>query len=214
MPREMPTSGGFPTAIEGVCEPPLATALYSVARYLVEANIEGDVLDCGFGATGTLIALAAALRHLGDTSRKLVLIDTTADPLHRAETQLPLWGTEPDLLARPRTVARPETSEPPPVELTSTGYPIEKMSIRRYPREPIAAFGKLAFLGLTAQTFPANRDAIETFLPQLSGGGIIAVAADPFGLSQGDPVDEFLKAENSVVLFFKVADNFRIGLKP
>ena len=213
-PREMPASAEFLAAIDGACESSRAAALYAVAHYLVEANIEGDVLDCGFGATETLIALAAALQRLGDTSRNLVLFDTTADPLHRAEAQLPLWGTERDLLAKTRIVAQSGRSEPAPAELRSTGYPTEKMSINRYPREPIAAFGKLAFLGLTAQTFPSNRDAIATFLPQLSRGGVIAVAADPFGLSQGDPIEEILKVQNSAVLFFKIADNFRIGVKP
>jgi hypothetical protein len=42
MPREMPASAEFLTAIEGACEPSRAAALYSVARYLVEANIEPE----------------------------------------------------------------------------------------------------------------------------------------------------------------------------
>src|ERR1700730_13475705 len=63
-------------------------AVYAAVRNITRAGIEGDIVDCGDGSTQTLTFIAAVLMYLGDTSHRLVLFDTTADPLHRAEPKL------------------------------------------------------------------------------------------------------------------------------
>jgi hypothetical protein len=190
--------------------PPRALALYRIVQYLAHAGIKGDVVDCGYGATAPLAAIAGAFACCRDTSRRLVLFDSSASPLHRAETELELWGTERDLIAG--APARPRTNrpEPPPAELAATGYPVENIAVRRYPREPIAQTEPVAFLGLTAESYPANREAIATFLPKVSQGGVIAVA----GNRTHDAVAEFLARARLHLLFVQVAADYRIAVKP
>jgi len=194
--------------------PPLRRlALYSAAQYLRESRIGGAVMDCGYGATGTLATLAMALRHQGDTGRQLILFDTTADPTHRAELEFALWGAGRDLLAGRQAGSRAQIrSEPPAADLVATGYPAANFSIWRYPREEIAGCGQLAFLGLTSQTYPANEEAAAIYFPLLSRGGVIAVEG-PLG-SAADAVDRYLRREGIALLLVQVAPDFRLGIKP
>lgn len=204
----------FLAASAAVSDLPLRRlALYSVAQYLCESGIGGAVMDCGYGATGTLATLAMALRCHGDTGRQLILFDTTADPTHRAELEFALWGTGRDLLAGRQAGSRAQIrSEPPPADLVATGYPAANFSIRRYPREEIAGCGQLAFLGLTSQTYPANEEAAAIYFPLLSRGGVIAVEG-PLG-SAADAVDRYLRREGIALLLVQVAPDFRLGIKP
>jgi len=58
----------------------------SVAR----ASVKGEVVDCGYGRTATLVAMAAAFVQIGDTSRRLKVFDPSADPVHRPELEFEL----------------------------------------------------------------------------------------------------------------------------
>ena len=153
--------------LKGSCDLPLprVAALYSIADYLTRGGLKGEVVDCGYGNTDSLAVLAAAFVQLGDTSRRLVLFDTSADPLHRPEIEFELWGTGQDPLSTTSSWRRSPTREPPPRELATTGYPVEKFSISRYPREPIAQTGPVVFLGLTTASYPSNQATIATSSP-------------------------------------------------
>jgi len=189
--------------------PPRLLALYRVVQYLARAGIPGEIVDCGHGATATLAAIAAASTHCGETSRRLVLFDASADPLHRAETELELWGTARELIADVQVV-RSHKPEPPPAELTATGYPPDRIVVRRYPREPITQSEPVAFLGLTSEAYPANQWAIATFLPKVSPGGVIAVE----GNSPRDAVAQFLAHAGLNLLFVQVAADYRVAVRP
>ena len=188
-------------------------ALYSAVRYLTDIGIVGDVVDCGYGATATLVALATAFRHFGDVSRRLILFDTTADPLHRADTELELWGTDRDLLSASVSSPRRQKPEPAPPAITATGYPSENVSVSRYPREPIAPSGPVAFLGLTSETYESNRAAIASFFPLLCRGGVVAVEGDALDTTRLDAVGDFLRSKGISLFFVQVARNYRIGVK-
>jgi hypothetical protein len=96
-------------------------ALYSIADYLTRVSIEGEVVECGYGNTANLAVLAAAFAQLGDTSRRLALFDTSADPLHRPELEFELWGTDRDPLSTSGGWRKSQKLEPPPRELAATG---------------------------------------------------------------------------------------------
>jgi hypothetical protein len=191
-----------------------AAALYSIADYIARAGVKGEVLDCGYGRTATLVAMAAAFVQVGDTSRRLVLFDTSADPTHRPELEFELWGTYRDPLSTTRSWRKSQKIEPAPSELMGTGYPIEKLSIRRYPREPIAQPEPVAFLGLTSASYESNRTAIATFFSQGVSGGVVTVESDPLERARRNAVDEFLREAGLNMLFLHVAANYRVGIRP
>jgi hypothetical protein len=202
--------------LKGICDLPLPRilALYSMADYLTRAGLEDEVADCGYGKTATLVVMATAFAQIGDTSRRLALFDTTADPLHRPEIEFELWGTDRDPLSSTSSPRRSQKPEPPPKELAATGYPVNKFSIRRYPREPITQTEPVAFLGLTSASYPSNRTTIATFLPRVISGGVIAVEPDPLERGGRDAVQEFLREEGVNMLFLHIAPDYRVGIKP
>jgi hypothetical protein len=193
---------------------PRTLALYAAVRHLTQAGIPGDIVDCGYGTTSTLTLIAVALLHFDDPGRRLVLFDTTADPLHRADTELELWGTDRDLLATGARSPRRQTVEPAPAPLVATGYPVDRIAVKRYPRDPIAHAEPIAFLALTSATYDSNRAAIAAFLPRVSPGGVIAVETDPLARTRRDAVDEFLRQDGVNLLLVPVTPTYRLGARP
>jgi hypothetical protein len=190
---------------------PRLQALYAAAKDITENEIEGDFVDCGWGDPTTLLALGASLLHLNRTDRRLVLFDSTASPLNRAETNLASWGTEHDLLHKP-PARKPPVPEAPPAELLSIGYPAERIAVRRYPREPIAHAAAVALLCITSETYDANRKAFDVFYSQLSRGGILAVEDIPGG--HKDALAQLLGATAGSLNFIQAAPNVRTAVKP
>jgi hypothetical protein len=190
---------------------PRLQALYAAAKYITENEIEGDFVDCGWGDPTTLLALAASLLHLNHTDRLLELFDSSASPLNRAETDLAPWGTEHDLLRKP-PARKPPLPEAPPAELLSIGYPAERVTVRRYPREPIAHAAPMALLCITSETYDANREAFDVFYSRLSRGGILAVEDIPGG--HKDALAQLLGATAGLLNFTQAAPNVRTAVKP
>jgi O-methyltransferase len=191
-----------------------AVALYSIADYIVRANVKGEVIDCGYGRTATLVAMATTFVQIGDVSRRLVLFDTSADPVHRPEREFELWGTDRDPLSTTRSWRKSQKVEPAPPELLDTGYPAEKFSIRRYPREPITQIEPVAFLGLTSASYESNRTAIAVFFSQVASRGVVAVEPDPLERAGRNAVEAFLRDAGVNMLFLHVDANYRVGIKP
>jgi hypothetical protein len=158
--------------------------------------------------------MAIAFMQIGDTSRRLVLFDTSADPMHRPELEFELWGTDRDPLSTTRSWRKSQKIETAPPELIGTGYPVEKLSIRRYPREPITQLEPVAFLGLTSASYQSNRTAIATFFPQVVSRGVVAVEPDPLERAGRNAVGAFLRDAGVNMLFLHVAANYHVGIKP
>ncbi len=188
--------------------------VYSLIEHITQNNIAGDLVDCGWGDTTNLIVLAESLLHLNVPVRQLVLFDSTADPLHRAEIDLRPWGMEQDLLSN-RHLQRPapKEPEPPPAELIATGYPRERITVLRYPREPITYDSPVAFLQITSETYPANRKALDVLFSRLSHGGVIAVEdIHPFD-DGSDLISRFQRDTGIALSFTQVTANFRTAIK-
>jgi O-methyltransferase len=216
-----PVTGGanlasFLDRVKGIHDlsPLRAVALYSIADYIVRTNVKGEVIDCGYGWTATLVAMAIAFMQIGDTSRRLVLFDTSADPMHRPELEFELWGTDRDPLTTTSSWRKSQKVETAPPELVATGYPVEKFSVRRYPREPITQLEPVAFLGLTSASYQSNRTAIATFFPQVVSRGVVAVEPDPLERAGRNAVGAFLRDAGVNMLFLHVAANYHVGIKP
>jgi O-methyltransferase len=191
-----------------------AYALHSAVKYLIKARIPGDIVDCGDGSATTLAVIAASLVALGDTSRRLILFDVTGDPRHRAETELRVWGGNGDLLLELVLPAHRAQSRAPPLPsmLIASGYPAERISLEHYPCGSFD-FTAIAFLGLTSETYLANRAAIGTLLPLVPSGGVVAAEADLSKPHRRDAVTDFLNREALNLHLWHVTGTYRIGVK-
>jgi hypothetical protein len=198
-----------------------ALAIYCAVRHLTRARILGDIVDCGEGVPEVLAVIGACLVALGETSRRLVLFDITSDFRHRPDANVPLWGTDYDLMADRRPRPQPKKRVLPDV-LVASGYPAERIFVARYPVDVIDLARPVAFLGLTAETYDANRAAIRTLAPRVAVGGVIAVegnADTPRSVVPGcvqhhlDAFAEFLKARRTELPFWQATSEYRLGVK-
>jgi hypothetical protein len=188
-------------------------ALYSAAKHITTLGIEGDILDCGWGDSATLLVMAASLLHLTQAGRRLVLFDVSVGPLHCAGFELAPWGADYDLLRNPKP--RPlRNPEPPLADLAESGYPAEHILVRRYPREPIAYDAPIAFLSMTAESYDANRKAFEVFYPRLSAGGILAVEECGSAGDGANFISAFLRDAGVTTPISRVRPNFWTLIKP
>jgi Macrocin-O-methyltransferase (TylF) len=53
-------------------------ALFQAIKYICQNDIRGDIVECGVWRGGSMMLIAYALGHFGDTSRDLYLYDTFA----------------------------------------------------------------------------------------------------------------------------------------
>ena len=198
-----------------------ALAIYCAVRHLTRARIPGDIVDCGEGVPEALAVIGACLVALGETSRRLVLFDITSDFRHRPESSVPLWGSDYDLMAGRRPHPQRQEQVLPDV-LVASGYPAERIFVARYPVDVIDLARPVAFLGLTAESYEANRAAIRTLAPRVTIGGVIAVEGNehtPRAAVPGcvqhhlDAVAEFLKAHRAELPFWQATGEYRLGVK-
>jgi hypothetical protein len=198
-----------------------ALAIYRAVRYLTRTRVPGDIVDCGEGIPEVLAVVAASLAALGEMNRRLVLFDVTSDFQHRPETDVPLWGTDYDLISVQRPPPRPKERVLPDV-LAASGYPGDRIFVVRYPVDTIDLTRPIAFLGLSAETYEANRAAVRTLTPRVSIGGVIAVEGNehtPRAAIPGcvqhhlDAVAEFLKTNETELLFWQATAEYRLGVK-
>jgi Carbohydrate esterase, sialic acid-specific acetylesterase len=198
-----------------------ALAIYCAVRHLTRTRVPGDIVDCGEGVPEVLALVAASLVAVGETSRRLVLFDITSDFRHRPETDVPLWGTDYDLTSVKRPPPRPKERVLPDA-LAASGYPADQIFVVRYPVDTIDLTRPIAFLGLSAETYEANRAAVRTLAPRVSIGGVIAVEGNehtPRAAIPGcvqhhlDAVAEFLKARGGDLPFWHVTDEYRLAVK-
>jgi hypothetical protein len=198
-----------------------ALAISCAVRHLVRARVPGDIVDCGEGVPEVLALVAASLVAVGETSRRLVLFDITSDFRHRPEADVPLWGTDYDLTSVQRPPPRPKERVLPDA-LAASGYPADQIFVVRYPVDTIDLTRPIAFLGLSAETYEANRAAVRTLAPRVSIGGVIAVEGNehtPRAAIPGcvqhhlDAVAEFLKARGGDLPFWQVTDEYRLAVK-
>lgn len=189
-----------------------AHALYMAARHIAKAKVQGDILDCGEGEPAALAMVAATLAALGDTTRRLVLFDITGDPTHGGGTELEPWGGGSDPLDRHSKARRAKTT-PLPAPLAAAGYPLELMSVVRFPVGSLDFAKSIAFLTVTPETYQANSAAIGTLIPRLSVGGVIGATSTPASSTQRDAMDEFLDREHPGIQLWQIAGDYRIGVK-
>ena len=186
-------------------------ALYCAMRYLGIAGIGGDVVDCGDGASHTLAVIGAALAEFGDTERRLILCDVSGDPTHRAERKLALWGNDADFRQWRRQ--RPATRTPiVPDDVRASGYPASKIHVVYSADAAIDNATAIVFLGLTSESYPANRAATTQLLPRLAVGGVFGIDTTASLQPRRGAVPAFLHHQRLAPPVHRVTATYWIGL--
>jgi len=196
-------------------------ALVTAVRYVVDAGIEGDLVECGVWRGGSMHAVARTLMAKGVTDRDLHLFDTFSgmtEPTER-DVSLHVGKSASELLeTSDRTSHTWAVASREDVEegLATLDYPQERFHLVEGPVEetiPGGAPQRIALLRLDTDWYESTRHELEHLYDRLAPGGVLII--DDYGSWQGskEATDEFIAGLDRKPLMVR-AGRSRIGTKP
>lgn len=183
--------------------------LYSAVRYIVEAGIPGDLVECGVHMGGSIMLIEHVLLH--DTApRRLFALDTFTGFVRRSE--------ELDLDLRTGAAACPleesglDYTSASTANMESVGY--EGLCVVKgdvLETIPTLDVEQLALLRLDTDTYDTTKFELEQLYDRVVPGGVVIV--DDYGYTVGckKAVDEFLVGRQ--VLLQRINPNVRSWVK-
>ncbi len=160
-------------------------ALFKAVKYLEEARIEGDIVECGVWRGGSMMVVTRTLCALGRTVRNLYLFDTYEGlPRRHEEKDVDIWGNRAIDGWLPRSVSEEKSRwaeasvEEVKTNLLSTGYPAERLHFVKGMVErtiPDAAPKRIALLGLDTDWHASTKHELEHLFHRLSLCGVLII---------------------------------------
>jgi hypothetical protein len=196
-------------------------ALVTAVRYVVDAGIQGDLVECGVWRGGSMHAVARTLLAKGVSDRDLHLFDTFSgmtEPTER-DVSLHVGKSAAELLeASERTSHTWAVASREDVEegLATLDYPQERFHLVEGPVEdtiPGSAPERIALLRLDTDWYESTRHELKHLYDRLEPGGVLII--DDYGSWQGskEATDEFIAGLERKPLMVR-AGRSRIGTKP
>jgi len=198
-------------------------ALYQAVRYIVAADVPGDLAECGVWRGGSVMAMAATLLACGRRDLRIFLYDTFDGMTAPSGRDLdPAGQPAAALLAGEPKGRESQIWSYAPLEevvanLRSIGYPMENYRIVKGPVEatlPATLPEALALLRLDTDWYESTRHELAHLYPRLASGGVLII--DDYGHWRGSrqAVDEYFAAGAAKILLNRVDYTGRIGVKP
>ena len=178
-------------------------SLHMAVKHVVDAGIEGDLVECGVWRGGSMMMAALTLAYLGQTSRKLYLFDTFEGlPKPDKDKDIDIWGNnaveawEPHRKSDESSDWAYASLDEVKSNIASTGYPMDNVVFVKGMVEDTleaAAPAKISLLRLDTDWYSSTKHEMEVLYPRLSKGG--ALILDDYGHFKGarQAVDEFFE---------------------
>ena len=194
-------------------------ALCSAVRYLHRYGIEGDVVECGVWAGGSMLAAARTLVAEADTQRHLYLFDTYTGMTAPTEHDVSFAGEHAAAILSRMDPADPRLYSPLEVAqqvMGLSGYPGDRIHFVKGKVEdtvPDAAPEKIALLRLDTDWYESTRHELEHLFPRLVPGGVLII--DDYGHWQGarKAVDEYFAAHPEPIFLQRIDYTGRIAIR-
>lgn len=199
-------------------------SLYESVRYVVNAGIKGDLVECGVWRGGSSMMAALTLREC-KARRRLWLYDTFEGMPPPGELDVAYHGERARVQHAREEMARAErrpgvsnvwawaTLEDVKANLSATGYEDCEYVVGRVEETvPGTAPGEVALLRLDTDWYESTRHELEHLYPRLTEGGVLIL--DDYGHWQGarQAVDEYFA--DRPVLLHRIDYSGRLVIKP
>jgi O-methyltransferase len=194
--------------------------LINAVRYVVDAGIEGAIVECGVWRGGSMHAVARTLHEKGDMDRELYLFDTFEGMTEPTEKDKKLvGGSAAELLEsqeKHRWIWAIASLEDVQEGLRALPYPYERFTLVKGPVEetiPDQCPDKIALLRLDTDWYESTRHELEHMYDHLQPGGVLII--DDYGTWAGskEATDEFTAKLEKPLLMHR-AGRSRIAVKP
>lgn len=191
-------------------------------RYIVAAGVPGDIVECGVGAGGSMMAAAYCLLELGSRERRILLYDTYRGMAMPTDEDVSVFG-KPAKRKYERKMKDGQCTwhnYPLPdvrrnVELTA--YPADKLLfIEGFVQDTLPGNDctSIALLRLDTNLYESTKAEMEYLFPKLAPGGVFLIDDYFRWLGQKKAIDEYLAAHGVHMLLTRVDDHSAMGVKP
>ena len=219
----------FPEMLEiyRLCSPYTMTsvermyALYQSVRYVIKNNIPGDFVECGVWRGGSSMVIAATLKELGITNRRIWMFDTYEGMSEPTEADVDLTNkTAKDLLEsndKSADIWCLASLEDVQQNVAKTGYPMDMFQFIKGKVEDTLPgkvyFNTCALLRLDTDWYESTLIELKELYPKLSENGPLII--DDYGYWQGcrKAVDEYFNEQRIHILLNRIDVTGRIGIK-
>jgi hypothetical protein len=197
-------------------------ALYQAVDYVVRNHIPGDIVECGVWSGGSMLLAAHALKHFGDTTRRIYLYDTfdgmpKPDDVDRRYDGVPTLPTWESFQANGQRwgFGGPQDHVQRVVNLAE--YPADKLVFVKGMVEdtlPATCPDTIAILRLDTDLYSSTLHELVHLYPRLSVGGILII--DDYGhyLGSQTATDQYFEENKIPVFLSRINENVRLLVKP
>lgn len=195
-------------------------ALHTAVKYIVQADVIGDLVECGVWRGGSCMNMALTLLQLGRRDRAIYMFDTYEGMTQPEAVDVDLQGrSAAQLLASPTEREPTKCFAPLDVVCTnmrSTGYPMEQIRFVKGVVEttiPAQAPHNIALLRLDTDWYSSTKHELEHLYPRLSSGGILVI--DDYGHWRGSQkaTDEYFAHHEAKVFMHRIDYSGRLIVK-
>lgn len=184
--------------------------LYQSVRYVCEADVPGDLVECGVLLGGAAMIMAEALLLAGDPGRRIFLYDTFRGSPHHGPDDVDIAGAPFEEWSVPSFRADTERN------LRRTSLPFARFMVVEGPVDetiPRMAPGRICLLHLDTDTYSSTSVELDLLYPRLVAGGVLLV--DDYGYCLGcrRAVDEYFHRYARPLLLHRVDFTGRSGVK-
>lgn len=210
------------TMLEGP-EPPWV--MYKAIEYLVKNNIPGDLVECGVWNGGSVLLMALALQHFGDTSRRIWLYDTfegmpkpqDVDRNWDGASALPVWEEKKQNDPSGPNWGFGGSLEQVREIVFGSGYPKENFIFVKGMVEdtiPGQMPNQIALLRLDTDFYASTYHELQHLYPPLAPAGVLII--DDYGYFQGARIatDQYLQEQSLPLFLNRVTQSVRLAIKP
>lgn len=168
--------------------------LYQSVRYIIQANIPGDFIECGVWKGGSSMLIAETLARLGISDRKIQLFDTFKGLPEPGDLDVDILGTYAADRWREGWIAVGKNEVQENMNRTRFEGAIELVEGRVEETLPVQVHPQYALARLDTDWYVSTKVELEVLWPRISLGGILIV--DDYGHWQGcrAAVDEFFSS--------------------
>lgn len=198
-------------------------ALYKSLQYVINNNIEGDMVECGAWRGGSAMLMAYALKKFNAEDRKIYIYDTFEGMSAPSNFDMDQQGASAaELLEsqkgdKENSVWCLASIDDVQHNMNQTGYPKENIQFIKGRVEdtiPGSIPDKISLLRLDTDWYESTRHELFHLYPVLAKRGVLIL--DDYGHWQGarKAIDEYFSGVNKNILLHRIDYTGRICIKP